>query len=88
MKNPESFFEVKKYEAGRCFLCREKTDDTEAFAHRECCEAVELMRQKRIKFLVEKYGEGTKFLNKLLAWDDDEKKSENAIRSAEKSPND
>jgi len=43
----------------------------ENYVHRECAITMDLLRQKRIKFLIEKYGEGTTlYQNKLINWEE------------------
>jgi len=66
----EIYLNPKEYKRGVCFICGGACIE---YAHFECCSAIELLRTKRINFLIEKYGEGTKFQNKLVAWGESEK---------------
>jgi hypothetical protein len=60
--------EKDKIEIGKCLICKELC---EGYAHRECAIAIELIRMKRITFLIKKYGEGTLlYQNKLINWEE------------------
>lgn len=60
--------EIDKIEIDRCRVCGEPCEN---YVHRECAITMDLLRQKRIKFLIEKYGEGTTlYQNKLINWEE------------------
>jgi len=60
--------EIDKIEIGKCLVCGGVCEN---YVHRECAITMDLLRQKRIKFLIEKYGEGTTlYQNKLINWEE------------------
>ena len=47
----------------RCFICK---NPAKGYVHQECALALDELKKKRIEKLIEKYGEGTRFVNVLL----------------------
>lgn len=63
--------DIKELKEGFCFVCRNPCDKG-AYIHYSCGEAIILFRAKRIEFLINHYGDGTLFINKLIKWSEHE----------------